>query len=1142
MAPRGLPEVNFSAALDAAGAYKEVAKLANEVAVSMNTALSANSEIMNTSVYKKMEKVATEAGTLKDELIRSNKALEDMKKNEQALEKEAKKKLEAYTKLEDKLNLQLKNGKIATQAQQDSLNRLRQISAEKQLALDAQKEEIKLGEQRLKQIAKEGEKKQRMHKKQMESNLAQMEFQKDNMEALKRDIKQAGGGKAGVLNYMSKGLASNASSLGSLTVDRITGGLGDKISDLGGIINGLGGKMGSGLMSGLGNVLGKAGPIVGGIMAVGQAALDADKKIKDANKSILETTNIADITGPSLTGLNEKIGGMRKAFLDLNAELGLDDSKEVFSSLSQAGYDFRLMGNDIGKMKGAMRELSKASSGLGISFSEGAEFMAMFRKELGIDDLNKIAGAFTDIRDAAVKAGLNTRDLADSVKKLYSGLGKFNVGIHQVTNTFLKLRKVIGKDAAEEMMESLKGGYSESGTKERIESGLKMGEGNMKKIVGRTAQRSTEQLMGDISSNKNMRNMFRGAGFTATTGAELQKELAGLSADERAKRLVKMREAGAGMAGEDVETLQQRMRSAMNVSKGAKGSIQGGGLLRGMGEIDIAGMLSAKVLGAAALGGKFKEGKLHEIVDPAELVALETMTGMSAKQIRGMQAITEDMHGEMALLKERAAKGTLSDKEKERFDVVDGKLVDKETKEEVTFQKYLELNEKEIDKRAKEAGLVETTTQDMLKEQILATRSVADQINAKLGPYLDSLNSTVSSWFDLSRKDTNKDTRKTATSMVDSEIAKAQKVIADKGSSVGAVEKAKKDLEKAQAKKRYLSTATFAENESKEIMLAKATAEAEVQLNPEDEKALAKKRILDLATEAGITTEKGLTTETMASKILNANDSTISKDKKTELFDAMAKLGYKSKEIVKEIGPTYDLEGNYDAGGEYGTGRYEFKGDGDKVFALTPEEQQKLDIDTAKKEAEATKKQTIDQAREAQELADEKFLEKAQRMSDASDIIRRIKETEGVTPEQQAKLASVQKQLMDALTGKNVAEFEHLLQGAGIADPTNMEAFKEAESLFGGGGPTASLDTVSAEAGTAGDWVKVGNKVHKFSNSDIAFGVDPAGMKGPLKDILGGGGGGMAKGMVNITINGGDEQRVYAVVQRALSDAGYGRM
>jgi hypothetical protein len=32
---------------------------------------------------------------------------------------------------------------------------------------------------------------------------------------------------------------------------------------------------------------------------------------------------------------------------------------------------------------------------------------------------------------------------------------------------------------------------------------------------------------------------------------------------------------------------------------------------------------------------------------------------------------------------------------------------------------------------------------------------------------------------------------------------------------------------------------------------------------------------------------------------------------------------------------------------------------------------------------------------------------------------------------------------------------------------------------------------------------------------------------------------GGGRGMINININGGDEQRVYAVVQRALADAGY---
>jgi len=1091
--------------------YKKIAQLAQDVAMSMQGALSSATEARATAIYKKIEGMAEQMDDASMSVAKFDKKLTQARENLEDIGDElddiVKKEEELVKAQQELLNLSEDEKK----AREEQLEAEKEILAKKKATILTQKQqlenEIEVSKQSLQQLDLETKK----HNKKMKYYAEELEFQKDSMEELSRDIKNAGGKTAMVL----KGAGSLFSSASGGGLQSMMSGAGDMITNVGKMFSGIGGKMGSGLLSGLGSVLGKAGPIVAGFMAVGQAAMDADKKIKDANKGILETTNIADITGPSLEGLNDKIGGMRKAFLDLNAEVGLDDSKELFSSLSGAGYDLRLMGRDTGKMKGAMKGLAQTSSALGISFSEGAEFMAMFRKELGVNDMQKIADVFTDIRDSALKAGMNTKELADSVKRLYSGLGKFNVGIHQVTNTFLKLRKVIGKEAAEEMLESLKGGYSESGVKERIEAGLKMGEGRMKKIVGRTATRSTATLMKDISGNENYKKMIRTAGFKATSGAGLQKELAGLSQEEAARRLASMRQAGEeqGVPIEDVESLQQKMRSAMNVSKGAKGTIRGGGLLKGMGEIDVAGMLSSKILQAAALGGEFEGGRLHRIESPEQLAALENVTGMSAKQIQIMKSVTQDLEGEMLLLQERAAKGKLTAEEQEKYGVsAQGKLIDKTTGEEMTFEKYLEINEKRLNEEAEKKGAVEKSNQELLQEQILATRSVADQINAKLAPYLDSLNSTVSAWFDSTRKDTDSKAKKEALADIDKEIGKQQGILAT-ATDEGTKAKAKKAIEIAQSQKRYIKTKNFEAKTSKEIMKAEAGAEVASTLNPEDKAAFAKKRLLELATKAGVSTKEGMTTTKLAEGVAHASDKTISSEEKKELFNLMDTLGYQGGK--KAVGRR----------GSFGAPEYEFKektaGSGEDVYTpLTPEEQRKEDIKTSLEAKKAAKTITAaEQAQLAKQIADEN----AKRY----DVKEVLAEVEALAKDK-GKLADFSKEqgnLEKALKAKSSQDFFQILNQLGV-DPDSY-AYKKGEAFF------------STETGEAGDWVKVGNKVHRFSNSDIAFGVDPAGMKGPLKDILGGGGG-MSKGMVNITINGGDEQRVYAAVKRALLDAGYG--
>ena len=81
----------------------------------------------------------------------------------------------------------------------------------------------------------------------------------------------------------------------------------------------------------------------------------------------------------------------------------------------------------------------------------------------------------------------------------------------------------------------------------------------------------------------------------------------------------------------------------------------------------------------------------------------------------------------------------------------------------------------------------------------MATRSVADQINAKLGPYLDSLNSTVSAWFDMTRTDKSKGTRQALTKELDKDIAHYESLSKQKDvdANVLAEAKAKADAAKS---------------------------------------------------------------------------------------------------------------------------------------------------------------------------------------------------------------------------------------------------------------------------------------------------------------------------------------------------------
>ena len=999
------------------------------------------------------------------------------------------------------------------------------------------------------------------------------EFQKKMQDELTEDIADAGG-KFGLA--LKNGLGGVSKVMGSFTSGKadfkgMLGGLGEGVTNLGKTFTKFAPNLGSKFLGagGLGNMLTKGGPYVRAVAAIGEAALDADQKVKDMNSEIFKQSNYVDLTGPSLEGLNEKMKGLRQTFLGLNYELGIDDSKEYFSALQGAGIDFQTMSRDTGVLKETMKTLAYGANELGVSFSEGAEFMAIFRKEMGIEDLGKVASAFTDIRNAALESGMNTRELAQSVKKLYDNLGRFNISMGQVTKMFVRFRSIIGKDAAEQMMESLKGGFKESGVKDKITSGLMMGEGRMKNVVTRSAQRGAREFQKNLRGEGERQDLLSRAGLGGLAKAgsteAMMKQLEGLSEKDRAMKISQIREAGrlkGGKSADIANALASELDSLINQVQGSKGTIRGGGLLRGMEDMDIAGKFSTEVFKLSALGGKFKGGKIHEMKSPEELAALEQAGGYSAKQIRTMQEITRQYAGEMdtmiALAKEG---GPEADKRLGELGLkrgANGELLTKEGEAITSFEQYMEVMNTRMESDAKDKEFFEKSSQDMMKDQILATRSVADQINARLGPVMDSVNTYASAIFDTMRKDAVAATRKEAMSEVGKKVSEAQDEydrIVKMGGTAKEQEKAKLKLEQLKAMKKGIQMGDFEEGTSKEFMMAMGAAEADIATG--GSKGMAQKGILDIIRKSGInmagksfqdqitavlTAESG---ETTGSKAVSEADK-----KKVDEFAKQLGLGVAYEKGVYEAGGVSVLQDknivSATAYGGEGTGADPFdllntlNGEtkdltqqlNDKT--LSPEDQKKQDKETAMdvfdEQAGERKKENLELAKETAK----KNEEQARKTIAERDIKKLFETTKGqaflATDQGQEEYRKALEELTKNLDPRNI---ENLFMAYG--DVEQKGAFKTA--VFQIKNAKGETDPVAvAEGSPANDWVKVGNKIHKFNPNDIAFGVDPTGAKGPLKDLMQGGRG----GGVNITINGGDEQRVYNTVKRALLDAGFG--
>jgi len=406
-------------------------------------------------------------------------------------------------------------------------------------------------------------------------------------------------------------------------------------------------------VAGLGKGLAAIGPAIMAIagVAVGLAALakvvmDADAKIKDLNKSMIEAGISGQEFGSDIAGGMENV---RKAFAGWGAaadyleNMGIStkDAVSALGSLQKGGMTLDKIQEGSKNSAEAALKLREAIKGtviyaklLGESADRVAGDMAKMAEETS-STLEGVRDNFHEIAAAAKQSGFDTKRFYGMVLEVTTGMSMYNVRLQDTIGLLSKAGKVLGPDAGKAWAQSLAGQGKDLSTRDAVVSFKKMGKGQVRETSKIDARIQAESL------GKSFRDIEKKGGAGKET---LNKALerAGLRADmspeDLAKGLGQMSRDQADILRADLNKVEgvvglgTKTAHAQMVARAGEGKGGLGGGVNAIQNWGAYGGLMAKVRGAHAVEGGRLDMDRMDTEDIVGRIAAEQVGGKMTPQ------------------------------------------------------------------------------------------------------------------------------------------------------------------------------------------------------------------------------------------------------------------------------------------------------------------------------------------------------------------------------------------------------------------------------------------------------------------------------------------------------------------------------
>lgn len=585
----------------------------------------------------------------------------------------------------------------------------------------------------------------------LEKRLSQMHIEIANP----RDLKRLGKGAADAAQTFGEGLHGAFQTFKSKDLSSMAGAfkkMGQSAATVGTKMEATAAKgMGGDAIAGLGKAMSTIGPAIAaiagaamGIAALVKIVMDADSRIKDLNKSMIDAGIAGQEFGDDI-GVGMK--RVRTAFTGMGALSYLDElgttSKEtiaVLGGFQKSGLTFKELGGEVKSDAEAVDRLREAVKGavvyskmLGESADKVAADMAKMAEETS-STLEGVRDKFGEIAAAAKQSGFDTKRFYGMVLEMTTGMSMYNVRLQDTIGLLTQAGKVLGPDAGKAWAQSLTGGLKEVSTRETVVNTMKMGKGQVQGAAKEDAKAQASALKDSFMA-------IQKAGGKPADQMAAALEKAGLSAnmtpEDLAKGMGEMSKDSADVLRaelnrvEGVSGLGTKTAHAQMVARAGEGKGGLGGQVNAMQNFGAVGTLMTKVRGAHAVaGGRTDYDKMD----------------------------TEDVVGKMASESLKSGAGAITSQDADMLRDAIGSL--KSKGESVTMEgiaKELGLTQKTNEEEAKKADDIKKerenawkTDQEIARQVVDNTQSIADRMDNVIETLLTTISEGISSlvnWF-----------------------------------------------------------------------------------------------------------------------------------------------------------------------------------------------------------------------------------------------------------------------------------------------------------------------------------------------------------------------------------------------------------
>lgn len=494
--------------------------------------------------------------------------------------------------------------------------------------------------------------------------------------------------------------------IGSSLTDVLSG----EIGNLGGLFQRLGGHLKKGgfalqaretdksmssISKTLGSLLRKLGPtliavgaIAAAFTAVVKTIIDADTKMKEMTKTLIDggaaAGDIAE-SSASLVKSFHQIADFAES-QEFNEIWGTlpEDQARILAAWSEAGFTLREMRTQIRGATSDMQAYQKATAAaltysklLGESAEKVATDMAERMDEMGLS-LDGIREGFANIYEAAQLSGFGTKRMFGMILQATSGMSMFNVRLEEAAGLMVRLSKVLGKQAGSDFAQSMMKGFGEMSQQDRIKMVKMLGPEQFRKIMTQeisnvsssVAQRFGRVFAEDIpegmkalealgiergESGKLLRQIAKGgpASLKArqSLGDRISRQLEILSQDPRelAVSLAKMREHAPRDLIRVVENLNR-------LTEGMSGNIVD--QARALQAMGPGGGLAAMMAITSERLGK----PIHELM-AEDVMRVTGLQHINEQQLEEFRRVSREFHGGFEVLNRAMVESTASGKQ-----------------------------------------------------------------------------------------------------------------------------------------------------------------------------------------------------------------------------------------------------------------------------------------------------------------------------------------------------------------------------------------------------------------------------------------------------------------------------------------------